>query len=201
MCLQDDGWIKDGTISSREPPSWTAPQKVMRFTSYQDEEHAGAHVELIHLSPCFTYSKALETGIFSALFSSSYQQTSWVMTGRLALMRSTGNRSRDLGCLGAAERPSLPASPCQTKEKRWRTSTNSCQSCHALRRRLSLDERLVEIPAETCRPASPPPVRRRHYLLVLYADLFHFTVFSSAKTLLRARDRSLITLRNAWKYN
>lgn len=71
-------------------------------------------------------------------------------------MRPTGNRSRDLGCLGAAERPSPPASPCQTKEKRWRTSANSCQSCHALRRRLSLDEQLVEIPAETCRPASPP---------------------------------------------
>lgn len=96
----------------------------------------------------------------------------------------------------AAQQPSLPASPCHTKEKRWRTSANSCQSCHALSRRLSLDKRLAEIPAETCRPA-PPPLLWHHYLLILYADLFHITVFSWLPVLFqtfpRARDGSLVT--------
>lgn len=99
---------------------------------------------------------------------------------------------RDLGCLEMPSGPPCPPPLVKQKRKRWRTSANSCQSCHALCRRLGLDEQLVEIPAETCRPASPPsPLRYHHYLLILYADLFHFTIFSSQSL----RDKSLITLK------
>lgn len=93
----------------------------------------------------------------------------------------------------AAEQPSLPASPCHTKEKRWRTSANSCQSCHALCRRLTFDKQLVEIPVETCRPCSPLPsaaiITSLFYMLIY----FHSPSFPPFQTLRRAQDKSLIT--------
>lgn len=111
-------------------------------------------------------------------------------------MRPTGNRSRDLGCLGALGPPRPPP---LVKQKRnaegppltlVRAVTHSAAASVLTSSWLKYPPRPVALPL-------PPPVRRRHYLLVLYADLFHFTVFSSAKTPLRAQDRGLITLRNA----
>lgn len=105
----------------------------------------------------------------------------------------------------AAEQPSLPASPCQTKEKGCRTSVNSCQSCHALCRHLTLDKRLVEIPTETCCPVPPPLstpaaiITSLFYMLIYFISL-SFPPFLTPKLFSEIKTGASL-LWNAWKYN
>lgn len=107
-------------------------------------------------------------------------------TARVTAGRSERD-SRDLGCLVTP--PRRPCSPLLVKQKwnRWRTSANSCQSCHALRRRPGLDTQLG--PAAT---PPPPPSSLTGFFL---ADLFNL------KKNKKNFDTNTFLVRNACKYN
>lgn len=137
MCLWADKWIKDGctsclwlltTSSAIQPPvnlhpSHTAAlnytQKVIRLTSFTELStrwvtcRAGS--PFAPASPCVTRFFFFLFIPFICRLSSRWQ-TSWVMTGRLALMRPTGSHSRDLGCLELPSGPPCP-SPLVTQKR------------------------------------------------------------------------------------
>lgn len=112
-------------------------------------------------------------------------------------MRPTGNHSRDLACLELPNNPPCP--PPLVKQKRnaegppltlVRAVMHSATASVLTSSWLKYPTRPVAL--------HPPPFCYHHYLLILYADLFHFIVFSSLlnfQTLLRAQDRGLITLK------
>lgn len=176
-------------------------QYVIRFTSFTGLSTRWVTCRANTPFTCFTFRNHSKHAFYLLRLCSFFLPANFMSHDRQVGVNVTHRKPLPRPRLSwAAQQPSLPASPCHTKEKRWRTSANSCQSCHALCCRRALDKQLVEIPTETCRPAppAPPPFLYHHYLLILYADLFHFNIFSSLpflfKTLLRAQDRSLITL-------
>lgn len=179
MCLWADKWIKDGctsclwlltTSSAIQPPVNLHPsdtaalnytQKVIRLTSFTELStrwvtcRAGS--PFAPASPCVTRISFFF--IHPLHLPSFFSPTNFMSHDRQVGVNATHRKPLPRPRLSwAAERPSLPVSPCHTKEERWRTSANSCQSCHALCSRLALDKQLVEIPAETCRPAPPHPL-------------------------------------------
>ncbi len=140
-------------------------QKVIRFSSFTGLSTCRVTCRANAPFTCLALrNRSKHAFIFLVCLLSSYQQISWVMTGRLALMRPTGNRSRDLGCLELPSGPPCP--PPLVKQKRnaegppltlVRAVTHSAAASLLTSSWLKYPPRPAALPPPSCSLPSLPP--------------------------------------------